>query len=56
MDNENSCFLALIDKISPDSPTHINALLLLKGCFVTRSDNIYLLFLNIWSSWHVLVL
>jgi len=25
MDNENSCFLALIDKISPDSPIHINA-------------------------------
>jgi len=42
MDNENLCFLTPIDKIS--SPTHINASISLEGCFVTRLDNIYLLF------------
>jgi len=40
-------FFALINKILPDSPTHINASLSLDGCFVTRLDNIHLLFLNI---------
>jgi len=40
MDNENSCFFAPVDTISSDSPTHINASILLEGCFVSCLDNI----------------
>jgi len=55
MDNKNSCFLALNDKILPDLPTHINTSISLEGCFVIRLHNIYLLFSNIWSPWRVFV-
>jgi len=44
LNDENLCFLAPIDNISPDSPIHIDALISLEECFVTRLDNIYLLF------------
>jgi len=38
-----------------DLPSHINASLSLEECFTTCLDNIYLLFLTIWSPWHALV-
>jgi len=51
LDNENSCFFASVDSISPDSPNHINVSnhikISLEGCFVSRLENIYLLFLSI---------
>jgi len=43
----NEIFFISIDTISPDSPIHINASILLEGRFVSRLNNIYLLFLNI---------